>query len=294
MRFTALDFETANHHRSSICQIGVVSFVDGSVAKTWQRLVNPEDHFDPVNVSIHGITDDAVKHAPTFPELFPDLKDLLTDQVVVCHTGFDRVSLARAAEKHELPAIECTWLDSSRVVRRTWPAHAYSGYGLASITRELGIDFKHHEAQEDARAAGEVVLRAIAETGRTLEEWLVRVHQPISTETGHPISSKKLRIALEGNPDGSLAGEVAVFTGELSITRQEAAELAANVGCTVAASVTQKTTLLIVGDQDPRKLSGHKKSSKHRKAEILIEKGQPICIIAEDDFRRLLKIESAI
>jgi DNA polymerase-3 subunit epsilon len=46
--------------------------------------------------------------------------------------------------------------------------------------------------------------------------------------------------------------------------------------------------LLIVGDQDLRKLSGHERSSKHRKAEQLIAKGYPIRILGESDFQRLV------
>jgi DNA polymerase-3 subunit epsilon len=81
---------------------------------------------------------------------------------------------------------------------------------------------------------------------------------------------------------------VIAFTGALSMRRDEAADLAAGCGCDVAASVTERTTLLFVGDQDIRRLAGHDKSSKHRKAESLIEKGQPIRILGESDFLRML------
>jgi len=227
MRFAAIDIETANADCSSICQVGVVCFCDGSVAKTWQQLVNPEDDFDPGNVSIHGITKEAVSHAPAFPEVFGELQALLTGQIVVCHTAFDRVSLTRASAKYRLPTVDCTWLDSAKVVRRNWPAHAYRGYSLANIAQKLGIVFRHHEAQEDARAAGEVVLRAIAESGRSLDDWLVRVRQPVSLEAQHRTTVEKARIARDGNPEGPLAGEVVVFTGALSIPRREAEEAAA-------------------------------------------------------------------
>jgi hypothetical protein len=45
---------------------------------------------------------------------------------------------------------------------------------------------------------------------------------------------------------------------------------------------------LVVGDQVINQLAGHEKSSKHRKAEELIAKGQPIRILGESDFRELL------
>ena len=55
MRFVAIDVETANADMGSICQIGLARFVDGELAEEWGTLVDPEDSFDAVNVSIHGI-----------------------------------------------------------------------------------------------------------------------------------------------------------------------------------------------------------------------------------------------
>jgi DNA polymerase-3 subunit epsilon len=167
------------------------------------------------------------------------------------------------------------------VVRRTWPQFAQCGYGLANIAQYLKIDFKHHNAREDARAAGEILLMAIAETGLSVEQWLDRVQKPINPQDSGLITR-------DGNPDGALYGEKLVFTGALSMVRKDAADAAAAAGCEVEAGVTKHTTLLVVGDQDIKRLSGHEKSSKHRKAEELMAKGKSIRIIGESDFQRLL------
>ena len=58
MEFIAIDFETANPDLSSICQLGAVSFQGGKAVNTWQTLINPEDYFDPLNVSINAIDED--------------------------------------------------------------------------------------------------------------------------------------------------------------------------------------------------------------------------------------------
>jgi DNA polymerase III subunit epsilon len=81
---------------------------------------------------------------------------------------------------------------------------------------------------------------------------------------------------------------VIVFTGALHIPREEAADLAATAGCGVAGSISKKTTILVVGDQDVRQLKGHEKSTKQRKAEELIAAGSPIRIIGEADFRSMM------
>jgi DNA polymerase-3 subunit epsilon len=70
--------------------------------------------------------------------------------------------------------------------------------------------------------------------------------------------------------------------------------MALKIGCHVGTGVTKKTTILVVGDQDVTKLSGHEKSSKHRKAEQLISKGIPIRILRETDFKEMVKTSREI
>jgi DNA polymerase-3 subunit epsilon len=81
-----------------------------------------------------------------------------------------------------------------------------------------------------------------------------------------------------------------VFTGKLDISREVAAQLASSAGCEVADTVNQRTTILVVGDQDLRATRGQEKSSKHRKAEALIVKGSAIKIVGESDFKRLMNV----
>lgn len=61
LTFNAIDVETANADRASICQIGVVHVREGAIAERWQTLINPEDWFDPWNISIHGIDESNVQ-----------------------------------------------------------------------------------------------------------------------------------------------------------------------------------------------------------------------------------------
>jgi DNA polymerase-3 subunit epsilon len=284
MDFVAFDVETANADLASICQIGMVTFQDGQIKETWGTLVDPEDEFDGMNISIHGIDEDAVIGAPKFPDLFESFKNRIDGKVVVSHMAFDRVAVEQITEKYGLPKIECTWLDSARVVRRAWPDEfAQRGYGLANVAKWCGIEFNHHRADEDARVAGEILLRAIADTGLNVDEWLKRVKRPIAG------SSQSGKITREGNPEGPLAGEVIVFTAGLAMPRSQAADLAAQAGCDVGGSDTKQTTILVVGGEDVRRLDGRKKSSKHQKAEGLISKGQEIRIIGKGDFLRMIE-----
>ncbi len=285
MDFIAIDVETANPDMSSICQIGIAAYDNEALVEEWKTYVDPEDYFNPINVSIHGIDETTVEGAPVFSEIADVIYSFLNDRACVCHTHFDRVSIKQAFEKYELIYPNCEWLDSARVARRTWEQFAWHGYGLSNICEFLGYSFAHHDALEDAKAAAHIILSAMKKSDLNIDGWLKRIKQPIDPDN----LSTGRAIKRAGNPEGPLHGEVVVFTGALQIRRKDAADKAAQIGCQVDQGVSKKTTILIVGDQDITKLAGNKISSKHRKALELISQGSPIRILRESDFQELVK-----
>jgi len=287
MQFEALDVETANASFASVCQIGIASFDGDRLVREWKTFVDPQDYFDDINISIHGIMPETVKGAPTIACLSAQINDLLSGRICVCHTHFDRTAIKQAFEKYNASLPDCAWLDSACVARRTWSEFSHSGYGLENICRHIGYSFSPHDALEDAKAAAHVLLAACRETGLTAEQWLSRVSWPICSRSAST-AQREPSIHREANPDGHLYGEIMVFTGRLCIPRAEAADKASRAGCHIDPNVTRDTTVLVVGDQDIRQLAGHEKSSKQRKAEELIRHGQNLRIIQESDFVQLV------
>ena len=285
MNFVSVDVETANSDMGSICQIGIAVFEDGRLVDEWVSLIDPDDYFDGINISIHGISNRDVKGAPKFADVVGKVNEYFQGNLIVSHGSFDRNSLMKAFAKCNESLLFGSWLDTCRVTRRAWPQFAKSGYGLANVCRIIGYKFEHHNALADAKAAGAVLIEAIKFTNIDLEDWPKRVNEPIDPGS----SSRGAAINREGDPDGDLFVEVVVFTGALMMVRSEAANLASKMGCSVASAVTTKTTLLVVGDQDLHKLAGKNKSSKHIKAEGLIAKGQSIRILKESDFMSMAK-----
>jgi DNA polymerase III subunit epsilon len=231
MNFVALDVETANPDMASVCQIGAARYSSGVLAEEWRTYVDPQDYFDGMHVTVHGIHESTVAGAPTFPELSDVLRRWLGNVIVVTHTHFERTALHQAAGKYGLDMPSCTWLDSARVARRAWEEFGERGYGLSNVCRAIGYEFKHHDALEDAKAAAAVVLAALQKTGLDLAGMLQRVERPI---TDNRSSGWRSDCKLEANSDGPLYGEVLVFTGALHIPREHAADIAANLGCQVA------------------------------------------------------------
>lgn len=288
--FVAIDFETANPSYASICQLGFAHYRGSDLVDQWKSYVNPEEDFHPMNVRVHGIDFPVVREAPRFPDMHADVLQWLDGRVVVSHTPFDRVALQQVLDKYGLGAPDCQWLDSALVARRTWAECSYSGYGLAPVCKLIGYEFAHHDALEDAKAAGQILIAACANSGLTVADWMARVRMPISGSSSRYAES----VRREGNPEGPLFGEVVVFTGALSIPRAEAADLASELGCDVAANVNGRTTMLVVGDQDIARLAGHELSSKHRRAEQLAASGQEIRFLRESDFMALFALHEPI
>ena len=59
--FAAIDFETANHNRSSVCSVGIVIVREGRIVDKIYRLIRPEpEWYSYWHTQIHGLTVDDI------------------------------------------------------------------------------------------------------------------------------------------------------------------------------------------------------------------------------------------
>lgn len=288
--FVAVDFETANSHPGSICAVGVAEVRGGKVTDRWSTLVNPEDGFNPINVSIHGITPQQVDRAPIFEAVHNALRERLEGGIMVSHGAFDRAALSNASRKYSLPEIKADFVNSQTVVRWTWPDRNRKGYGLASVSEALGIPLKHHDPMSDAEAAAEIMIRAWNETDLGFDDWIQgwRLGKMQRSARSRPSSAETYTGA--GNPDGIFAGEVVVFTGAAGPSRERLSEVAKSLGMTVKGSVTKDTTILVSGEITSSLVKGGQ-SSKQKRAEQLISRGQDIHIMGPGEFLAMIDID---
>lgn len=276
--FVVIDVETSCSRKSSICQVGIVGFTAGLVSFEYETLVDPCDEFHPFNVELHGIDRHHVRGKPKFRTLHSTIAQHLGGRITVAHSAFDRGALAAACSQHSKPVIETRWLDSVKVARRAWPELA--SHRLNVLASHLGLELQHHDALSDARAAGMVIVKAIDHTGIALGDWFGKLE---GRPKGVGGSIKRM-----GADVGTLAGECITFTGDLTVPRGEMADLIAAAGGAVSPSPNRRTTMLVLGAQDPSTFAGKSKSSKHLKAEELIAAGQAIAIVTEAELRQRL------
>ena len=97
------------------------------------------------------------------------------------------------------------------MVRRTFPEFTKKGYGLKNIAQQIGIEFNHHNACEDARAAGLIAWFCCKEKGISISEWQKLNKRPIHLTT----NSKDIQELIKnGNPEGELYGEKGTGTAD--------------------------------------------------------------------------------
>lgn len=84
--FAAIDFETANNQRSSVCSVGVVVVRNGEIADTFYSLINPEPNYYTYWCSqVHGLTREDTEDAPVFPAVWAQIEPLIEGLPLVAH-----------------------------------------------------------------------------------------------------------------------------------------------------------------------------------------------------------------
>ncbi len=161
--FVAIDFETANHLRSSVCSVGVVVVRDGKIVDKFYSLIYPRPNFfTHWTTSVHGLTIKDVKDAKEFPEVWKLIEPKIQGLPLVAHNSpFDESCLRAVFEEYKMgyPDYEfhCTCRASRQKLGGILPDHrldtvsAYCGYNLKN----------HHNALADSEACAAIALKLL-------------------------------------------------------------------------------------------------------------------------------------
>ena len=291
MSFTALDFETANSDRASVCAVGAVRVRDGVVVDTLRSLVRPPEgyaDFERINVSIHGITAADVTDAPQWPTVFAKLMAFAGSDVIVAHNAaFDMSVLLNACGVTDIDWPE---LDSFCTMRLAKAVLTVPSYSLPWVVDHLGLGaFDHHDPLEDARASAQVLVSLSRRLGA---DSIAELSELTAVQLSRTIQDQiePMLSTISSSPDPVLGsgfeGDFVCFTGTLrTMVRETAQQLIAEHGGTPQNGVTKKTTVLVTGDFDTRTFKpGASFSSKLQKAFDQVDGGQRLEILTEDVF----------
>lgn len=150
--FAAIDFETANFERSSVCAVGIVIYRNGKRVDDFYSLIKPEpNYYNQVCSEVNGLSKEDTKDAPVFPDVWKRVAPKIAGLPLVAHNkAFDETCLKAVFDCYgmDYPDYEfhCTLVKS----RQLWPGIPHN---LDVIAARCGYDLKnHHHALADAEA----------------------------------------------------------------------------------------------------------------------------------------------
>ena len=288
MNFTAIDFETANAKRVSACSIGMARVREGKIVDTFYELIRPEVmDFNYINVSIHGITAEMVKDAPTFLELYPEICEFIDGDVLVAHNvSFEQSVINQVLTQGGMELPDFDYLCTLYMSKVNYPRRL--GYKLDDVCKDLlGKKVNHHNALEDAVACAELAVHHIAKFEnpdlRRLMGALYLTPQKKSEDWKKLTGIKPSKEELDSNHP--YFDKRFVVTGVLqTFSREKAVQLIVDCGGVYQSSITKKTDFLIVGDEEYQLHQYGKRSTKSLKAEAFNQQGSMIGIVRELEF----------
>lgn len=156
--FVAIDFETANPHAYSACQLGLAAVCGGEVIERKSWLIRPPNDWFRFTY-IHGITWNQVAQEPDFSQLWPAIWPYLDGKILAAHNArFDLNVLFGLVKYYGLGKLSLHAVDSVIVARRVWPH--LPNHQLQTVAVHLGIPLEHHEASSDAHACARIICLA--------------------------------------------------------------------------------------------------------------------------------------
>ena len=158
--FAAIDFETANQYRTSVCSVGVVVVRDREIVDTFYSLIRPEpEYYSYWNTQVHGITYTDTINASIFPHVWQQIEPLIEDLPLIAHNkSFDESCLKACFRTYQMdyPDYEflCTLQSSRKLIK------GLSNYQLQTVSAYCGFNLNnHHHALADAEACAQIALR---------------------------------------------------------------------------------------------------------------------------------------
>lgn len=161
--FAAIDFETANECRSSVCSVGVVVVRGGEIVDSFYSLIHPEpEYYQWFCQQVHGLGPEDTEDAPVFPKVWAKIEPLIEGLPLVAHNSpFDEGCLKEVFKVYQMDYPDYVFYDTLTTARQyyhgTLPNHQ-----LHTVAAACGYDLtRHHHALADAEACAAIAMKLL-------------------------------------------------------------------------------------------------------------------------------------
>lgn len=289
--YIVFDIETTGFSRTNdrIIEISAIKYSHGKPIEKFHTFINPERHIPNSITRLTGISNADVQSAPCILEAKADLLRFFERETLVGHNikTFDIPFLEAQLSYHFSNRL----IDTLHIAKQVFPY--LPSYKLSVLDQILQLgNLEHHRAENDVIVNNALLLACV-----NPQKYKKRVNDPdvlanIEIERRDPYPKIDIHAFTPTNPEitpcTQLTGKCVAFSGELSILREDACQIAVDAGAILKSRVSRKVDYLVLGIVDPMFLDEHGMSSQQRTARQLIRSGEAkIKIIDEAEFMRL-------
>ena len=160
--FAAIDFETANNERSSVCSVGVIIVRNGEFVDSFYSLIQPEpNYYNYWCTQVHGLTKNDTENAPIFPEVWKQIESKIKDLPLVAHNkAFDESCLKAVFRCYQMDYPDYDFYCTCIASRKAFPNA--ENHQLHTISELCGYHLEnHHHALADAEACAAIAIKIL-------------------------------------------------------------------------------------------------------------------------------------
>jgi len=157
--FVAIDFETANQHRSSVCSVGLVFVENNQIVESFYELIRPTPNFYcSWATDIHGINYWDTINSSEFPEVWNKVHEKIKIFPFVAHnSAFDESCLRAVLESYGIVQPSNPFYCTYRESKKMFPD--LQNHQLNTVSEFLGFHLEdHHNALADAKACAHIAI----------------------------------------------------------------------------------------------------------------------------------------
>ena len=161
--FAAIDFETANEQRSSVCSVGVVVVRNGMIEDSFYSLIHPEpEYFHWFCQRVHGLSEADTENAPVFPYVWEKIVPMIEGLPLVAHNSpFDEGCLKEVFKVYQMDYPDYQFYDTCAAARRHF-RHQLPDFQLQTVAAACNFDLmNHHHALADAEACAHIAIKLL-------------------------------------------------------------------------------------------------------------------------------------